>query len=70
MGDAGFEPGTSAPGVWYATDEQPHLLYILQYILIQFIASLNQKIFLKECILILGREAELNTGLTGLIAYD
>ena len=25
VGDAGFEPGNSAPEVWCATDEPPHL---------------------------------------------
>ena len=28
VGDAGFEPGTSAPDVWCATNEPPHLLYL------------------------------------------
>ena len=27
VGDAGFEPGTSAPEIWRATNEPPHLLY-------------------------------------------
>ena len=27
--DAGFEPGTSAPAVWRATNEPPYLLIIL-----------------------------------------
>ena len=27
--DAGFEPGTSAPEVWRATNEPPHLYYFL-----------------------------------------
>ena len=29
VGDAGFEPKTSAPEVWCATNEPPHLLRIL-----------------------------------------
>ena len=29
MVDAGFEPGTSGPEVWRATNEPPHLLKIL-----------------------------------------
>ena len=29
MGDAGFEPGTSAPKVWRATNEPPLLILVL-----------------------------------------
>ena len=37
MGDAGFEPGTSAPEVWCAINEPPHLLiYTLIYSTIQY----------------------------------
>ena len=28
VGEAGFEPGTSAPEVWCAANEPPHLFYI------------------------------------------
>ena len=28
VGDAGFKPGTSAPEVWCATNEPPHLHHI------------------------------------------
>ena len=31
--DAGFEPGTSAPEVWRATNEPPHLGHLCHFIL-------------------------------------
>ena len=40
--DAGFEPGTSAPEVWRATNEPPHLYYFLiQSFLLPFSCSVQ-----------------------------
>ena len=40
-GDAGFKPGTSAPEVWFITNEPPYLLGAVH---IQYLQTLNDRI--------------------------